>query len=343
MLLNRRNFLKTSLGAGTIAAIGLPAQAQNSPFIVNMFGGRWENDWRNQVMPRFSEKIGRPVNLDIGLGTGWVSTFKAAGPENPPFSAIMLNERYTAMLRDEGYFETLTPELVPNYKDVIEPAKLAGSTAVNGMLAPLVIAYRTDMVKTPPSGWADLWKEEYKGLTGFYAITNSAGIMMAMWAGEHFGSGRDDIDTAVKKFAELKPFPQIGYSSQFTPLITQGQIAIAPLDVGEVKTMQEQGVPVDFVLPEEGMMVFDHSFSILKNGKDKKDAAAYIDFVLSPETQLWMTTNWLIAPTNKTVKLPSELDKWPLQPEQLEKAIRFDWTEANKINKSLTDLWSRTI
>lgn len=343
MNFTRRNFLTTTLGAGALAATGLPARAQGEPFIVNMFGGRWENDWRSQVMPRFSQQIGRPVNLDIGLGTGWVSTFKAAGAENPPFSVIMLNERYTAMLRDEGYFEVLTPELVPNLKDVIEPAKLKGGTAVNGMLAPMVIAYRTDLVKNPPRGWADLWKDEYRGLMGFYAITNSAGIMMAMWAGEHFGSGRDDIETAVAKFAELKPFPQIGYSSQFTPLLTQGQIAIAPLDIGEVKTMQDQGVPVDFVVPEEGMMVFDHSFSILKHGKDRKEAAAYIDFVLSPETQLWMTTNWLIAPTNKTVPLPAELDKWPLKPEQLQTAIRFDWTEANKINTSLTDLWSRTI
>lgn len=342
MHLNRRHVLKTMLGAGTLAATGLPAFSQDKPFIVNMFGGRWENDWRNHVLPKFSQLIGRPVDLDIGLGTSWVSTFKAAGPENPPFSVIMLNERYTAMLRDEGYFDVLTPETVPNLKDVIEPAKLKGGTAVNGMLAPMVIAYRTDLVDQPPTGWADLWSDRFRGLVGFYAITNSAGIMMAMWAGEHFGSGRDDIETAVKKFAELKPFPQIGYSSQFTPLLIQGQLAVAPLDIGEVKTMQDQGVPVDFVVPEEGMMVFDHSFSILKHGKDKKEAAAYVDFVLSPEIQAWMATNWVIAPTNRTVQLPPELDKWPLKPADLEKAIRFDWTEANKINKSLTDLWSRT-
>lgn len=343
MILNRRHLLNAALGAGAVSALGRPAFAQAKPFIVNMFGGRWENDWRNEVMPRFSKQIGRPVDLDIGLGASWVSAFKAAGVANPPFSVVMLNERYTAMLRDEGYFEVLTPELVPNLKDVIEPARLKGGTAVNGMLAPMVIAYRTDMVKTPPKGWADLWNPAFRGLVGFYAITNSAGIMMAMWAGEHFGRGRDDIDTAVRKFAELKPFPQIGYSSQFTPLMIQGQVAIAPLDIGEIKTMQDQGIPVDYVLPEEGMMVFDHSFSILKNGRDKKEAAAYLDFVLSPETQSWMAENWLIAPTNKTVKLPAVSAKWPVKPADLEKAIRFDWTEANKINKSLTDLWSRTI
>src|SRR5438045_1245287 len=88
---------------------------------------------------------------------------------------------------------------------------LAGlaATALTGMLAPMVIAYRTDLVKAPPRGWADLWRPDLRGQLGLYAITNSAAVMLALWAAEHFGKGPTDIDTAVKKFAELKPFPQI--------------------------------------------------------------------------------------------------------------------------------------
>ena len=78
------------------------AVATPSSFTTNMFGGRWENTWRERVLPPFSQRIGRPVTLDIGLGTSWVANFRAAGKDKPPFSAIMLNERYTAMLRDEG-------------------------------------------------------------------------------------------------------------------------------------------------------------------------------------------------------------------------------------------------
>lgn len=343
MNFTRRQMLKTSLGATAAASLGLPAMAQSDPFVVNMFGGRWENDWRNIVMPRFSEIIGRPVNLDIGLGMGWVSNFRAAGKENPPFSAVMLNERYTAMLRDDDFFETLTPELVPNLADVIAPARLKDDTAVTGMLAPLIIGYRTDLVSEPPRGWADLWHERFRGQLGLYAITNSAAVMMALWAGEHFGSGRDDIETAVAKFQELKPFPQLAYSAQATPLLTQGQISVAPIDVGEIAVMQAQGVPVDYVVPEEGMFVFDHSFSVLKYGADKEAAAKYIDFVLSPETQSWMAENWLIAPTNSKVPLPESVAKWPLSQEEVSKAIRFDWTAINEINAELSDLWTRNI
>lgn len=343
MSFSRRNFLQLSSGAAMASAFGLPSFAQDGPFTVNMFGGRWENDWRQHVMPRFSEQVGRPFNLDIGMGTSWVANFRAAGPENPPFPAVMLNERYTAMLRNEGYFATLTPENVPNIADVIEPAILKGNTGVTGMLAPLVIAYRTDMVEQAPRGWADLWDERFRGQIGLYTITNSAAVMMALWAAEHFGSGRDDVETAVAKFKELAPFPQLGYSAQLTPLMMQGQIAVAPLDVGEVKTMQDQGLAVDYVVPEEGMLVFDHSFSVFEHSPDRQLGFDYVNFVLSPETQLWMAENWLIAPVNKTVELPAELSKWPLQPELVSKAIRFDWDEVLTISPQLNDLWERTI
>ncbi|WP_294923625.1 extracellular solute-binding protein [uncultured Paracoccus sp.] len=343
MSLSRRNFLQLSSGAAMASAFGLPSFAQDGPFTVNMFGGRWENDWRQHVMPRFSEQVGRPFNLDIGMGTSWVANFRAAGPENPPFPAVMLNERYTAMLRNEGYFATLTPENVPNIADVIEPAILKGNTGVTGMLAPLVIAYRTDMVEQAPRGWADLWDERFRGQIGLYTITNSAAVMMALWAAEHFGSGRDDVETAVAKFKELAPFPQLGYSAQLTPLMMQGQIAVAPLDVGEVKTMQDQGLAVDYVVPEEGMLVFDHSFSVFEHSPDRQLGFDYVNFVLSPETQLWMAENWLIAPVNKTVELPEDLARWPLQPELVSQAIRFDWDEVLTISPQLNDLWERTI
>jgi putative spermidine/putrescine transport system substrate-binding protein len=328
--------------AATMAASRTYA-ATPSTFTTNMYGGRWEHTWREKVLPAFSRSIGRPVSLDIGLGASWVANFRAAGKNNPPFSALMTNERFIAMLRDEGYFEALTPSLVPNLADVVPAARLKGDTAVTGMLAPMVIGYRTDLVKTPPRGWADFWRPDLRGQTGLYAITNSAGVMLALWAAEHFGRGATDIDTGVKKFAELKPFPQIAYSAQLTPLLTQGQIAVAPIDLGEIVPLKQKGVPLDFVVPEEGMMVFDQSFSVLAHGNDKVAAGKYIDYVLSPEIQLFMAKEWLIAPTNSKVPLPSELESLPLTPAAIAKAKRFDWTMVNKITPELAAAWSKAI
>jgi putative spermidine/putrescine transport system substrate-binding protein len=167
--------------------------------------------------------------------------------------------------------------------------------------------------------------------------------MLALWAAEHFGKGPTDIDTAVKKFAELKPFPQIAYSAQLTPLLTQGQIAVAPIDIGEIVPLKQRGLPLDFVVPEEGMMVFDQSFSVAARGTDKAAAAKYLDYVLSPEVQLFMAKEWLIAPTNGKVKLSAELESLPLTPAAIAKAKRFDWTEVNKLSADLATAWSKAI
>ena len=146
-----------------------------------------------------------------------------------------------------------------------------------------------------------------------------------------------------EKFVELKPFPQIGYSAQLTPLLTQGQIAMAPIDIGEIVPLKQRGVPLDFVVPEEGMMVIDHSFSILTHGDDKETAAKYIDFVLSPEIQLFMAKEWLIAPTNAKAPLPAELEALPLTPAAIAKARRFDWTAVNKLTPDLAAAWSKAV
>ena len=114
--------------------------------------------------------------------------------------------------------------------------RLRVSTAVTGMLAPLVIAYRTDLVEArrraagPTSGGRTC-----RGQIGLYTITNSAGGHAGAMGGRAFRQGPDRHrhgDPEVRRAP--KPFPQIAYSAQLTPLLRQGQIAMAPIDIGEM-------------------------------------------------------------------------------------------------------------
>ena len=64
MLMTRRTLLQSSMAAAAAASFGMPTFAQGKPMVVNMFGGRWENDWRNSVLPNFAKQINRKVDLD---------------------------------------------------------------------------------------------------------------------------------------------------------------------------------------------------------------------------------------------------------------------------------------
>jgi len=330
---------------GALAAA--PAGAQSgAPFVVNTYGGRWEQFWRNAIVSKLQQSIGRPVRIDTGTGNSWVTGFRAAGRAAPPFPSLMTNERFAVMLREEGFFEALPEARMPNMANILPVARTPGGMGAIGLISPIGIAYRTDMVRTPPKSWRELWDPRFRGQLGLYSITNSASIMLLMQAGKMFGRGADDLDTGIAKMAELKPFPQVGFSGQMVPLLTQGQVAIAPLDYGEVVPMKRRGIPIEIIQPEDGLMMFDQTFSIAAaaSAADKEAAAKYIDLVLSPEVQLQLAREFFVMPVNTTVRIPQDLaDALPITQAALAQTITFDWALAARLASRMNEMWSRAI
>ena len=84
------------------------------------------------------------------------------------------------------------------------------------MFSPIGIAYRKDLVKTPPRSWKDLWDNpEIKGKVGLYEITNTAGFMFLMMTSKIYGSGPMDFDAGFRQIERLKPFPEAGLAGAF--------------------------------------------------------------------------------------------------------------------------------
>ena len=347
MMLSRRAALGGTLGG--LAAASLPggAEAQSgAPFVINTYGGRWEQIWRSALVPKLQAAINRPVRLDIGVGSGWVTNFRAAGRATPPFTSLMTNERFAVLLREENFFEKLPTAGIPNLANVLPVARTAGDMGVIGMISPIGIAYRTDMVRVPPKSWRELWEPRYRGQLGMYSITNSAAIMLLMQAGRMFGRGADDLDTGIAKMAELKPFPQVAFSGQIAPLLAQGQVAIAPLDYGEVLPLKRRGVPIEIIEPSDGLMMFDQTFSIAAAGSaaDKDATAKYIDLMLSPEVQLQLAREFFVMPVNTTVQIPQDLaDALPITQASLARTLTFDWGLAARLATQINERWARAI
>ncbi|CAN5523767.1 ABC transporter substrate-binding protein [soil metagenome] len=343
--LTRRHIL-AGLGGTAAAMAGLPhaANAQGAPYVVNTYGGRWEKFWRSQLLPKFEPMLGRPLKLDIGLGNGWVSTFRAAGKDKPPFDVLMTNERYAVMLREEGMFSPIVAPKIVNLPDLYPVARYKDDVAVTGIVSPIGIAYRTDLIKTPPKSWRELWDPRFKGQLGFYSVNNSLSVMLLMMAGKLFGTGPLDLDTGFRKLAELKPFPQVDFSGAMAPLLTQGQVAIAPIDFAEAVALQQKGVPIGIVVPEDGVLMFDQSFSVAANAADKDASYKYIDFMLSPEVQTLLAKEFFTAPVNRKVIVPDDLKAAiPVSGDEVSKIVTFDWQYLAKNREMIIDRWSKQI
>ena len=342
--LTRRHLLAGLASTAALADFNRAAQAQVAPYVVNTYGGRWEKFWRAQLLPKFEPMLGRPVKLDIGLGNGWVSTFRAAGKDKSPFDVLMTNERYAVMLREEGLLAPMPAASIANLADLYPIARYKDDVAVTGIVSPIGIAYRTDLIKTPPRTWRELWDAKYKGQFGFYSVNNSLAVMFLMLAGRLFGKDQYDLDTGFRKLAELKPFPQVDFSGAMAPLLTQGQVAIAPIDFAEAVALQQKGVPIATVVPEDGVLMFDQSFNVAGNAADKEASYKYIDFMLSPEVQTLLAKEFFTAPVNRKVKVPDELQAAiPVSGDNISKIVTFDWQFAAKNRELMLDRWSKEI
>lgn len=342
---SRRRLIAGTAGFAGLSALGLSplALAQAKKLVVNTYGGRWEKFWRGELLPPFTKQTGIEPTLDVGLGRNFIANLRAAGVANPPYSVLMINENLANILRGEGYFESIPQAKVPNLANVYSNLRNAENNGVRGIISPIGLAYRTDLVKTPPTAWADLWTNpEFKGKIGLYQIANTAGMLFLLLTAKIFGGSQDAIDVAFREIKKLQPFAQVDFSGSLTTLLQRGDVTVGMIDFPEVVALKKKGVPVEMVIPKEGVVAFEQSFNILKNAPAKEEAYRYLNYILDPTVQETMAKEFYTSPSNTRSKVPADLTAdIPVAGDKMASLVQFDWTKANTRSTEITERWNR--
>ena len=341
---SRRDYLQAMAAAAGMSALAIPgisAAAQN--LVVNTYGGRWEKFWRSDLMPMFQKASGVETTLDVGLGKNFVANLRAAGVDKPPYSILMLNENIASLVRAEGYFEAIPAAKVPNLASAYPQLRNTGDNGVRAIVSTIGIGYRKDLVKTPPKSWSDLWSNpEFKGKIGLYQIGNTAAMLFLLMTAKLYGGSQDAIDRAFVEIKKLLPFTQADWSGTLSTMLTRGDVTVAVIDFPEIVALQKKGVPVEMVVPTEGVLAFEQSFNVLKNAPAKEEAYKYLDFILRADVQEMMAKEFFTSPTNTKSKLDAALAKdVPVSGEGMKKIFQFDWSKVNPQVAAITDRWNR--
>jgi putative spermidine/putrescine transport system substrate-binding protein len=341
--LTRRQTLAGMGALGASALFSGVVRAQGNTLIVPTLGGVWEQFWRSTIVPAFEKQTGATVTLDVGNGRVFGANLRAAGADKPPYSVIMTNEVFASGLRKEGFFEKLDMTKLPNYADLYPIAQVADGYAATGALSPIGIGYRTDLVKNPPKRWKDLWDNpEFKGKIGLYNFANSAGKMELLLASMLYGKDQYDVDAGFEALKNLGQVIQVDFN--LSTALAAGEIVVAPFDFGEITRLRKQGLPVDCIIPEEGMMMFDQNACILANGPEKELAYQYFNFLISPEIQDLMMREFYTSPTNSKVVVPDELKAdIPVSGEAMANILSWDWNFVNENQGELAERWAKTV
>ena len=104
------------LAPGRGFAQGAP---QTGKLIVNTYGGIWERYWRSTLVPGFTKQTGIAPVIDIGVGKIFAANLRAAGIDKTPYSLVLMNENIAAQLREEGFFDPIPADKVPELANVL--------------------------------------------------------------------------------------------------------------------------------------------------------------------------------------------------------------------------------
>jgi putative spermidine/putrescine transport system substrate-binding protein len=333
-----------------IASLAAAAFAQAKPFqgqtlVVTSYGGSWEEFLRDTILPPFEERTGAKVELAVGLSRDWMANLRAAGRGNPPYDVVIANETWISSGRLENRFVALPQEQIPNLALVHPALRLEGDIGVLGLLNPLGIAYRTDLVPNPPTSWLDLWNEEYRGNVGIYNIANSAAPMFLMMLGQIETGDPKNYDVGFDLIKDLKPFKQTDFSGDMENLLTQGEVHVGILDSPAAARLKLQGVPLEFVIPSEGLFMFEQNMNVAAGSKVQELAFAFIDYMLATETQRLWAESYYVTPANTEVEIGGELAELiPVTASEIDQIHQWDWLWLNSgPREDMVNRWNREI
>jgi putative spermidine/putrescine transport system substrate-binding protein len=314
--------------------------------VVQSAGGTFEEAQRKIMVEDFEKENNCTVLIETLLSAQAISKLRVE-KDNPILAVAFQDEVIAIQALEEGLYGTLDVSKLTNFKDVDAKFKVDNNKYVGWFFANEVIAYNSDYVKEPPKSWEDLWDPKYKGKILLPDITTSHGIsLLVIWSRLNGGSEKN-IDPGFEKLASIKPNVLTFWTNhdQVARMLNTGEAWIAVWASDRAYTQEMLGSPIRSVIPEEGTFYWRCMAGIPDKLKNKDLAYKWLDKLLSPEVQKYMTEHVFTSPVNSTVSLdlPPALAEKMMGESTKSKLITMDLIEINKHKEEWMERFRREI
>src|SRR5258708_1030902 len=156
MTVLRRIVLMCLVTAGLV----LPASADE--LVVATFGGTFVDNSKKCHATAFEKATGSSVKYVLGSSVHTMPKLPPPGPPAPIHLPYM-DSQIVKQAKAEGILQPLEIAKIEHWSDLYDASRDKDGYWVSMMFAGTIITYNTNLVKTPPTSWADLWKPEWKG------------------------------------------------------------------------------------------------------------------------------------------------------------------------------------
>jgi putative spermidine/putrescine transport system substrate-binding protein len=286
----------------------------------------------------FEKEFGCKILRDSAFP--YIPKLQASSRSNPIYDVLHANSNEQWIAAKLGLVE---PELdkskIPNMADLYDYAVSKKIAGVSMFTSAIGMGYRKDVLKTAPTSWKEIWKQEYAGRRGAYVIPiNSVGQAFLTMAGALFGSGYQDLDAAYAALEKLKPIMLVDFTGSMEKLLLSGEVVINVLHDSGVYRYFDTPNEMAFCSPTEGVIALEQVLTITPGTKKRELATAFVNFMLRPDVQKILAEGVWYSPANKKVVLDKVYqDRLLTTVEKVSNLIQVDWQWYNA-NKDAIDM-----
>jgi putative spermidine/putrescine transport system substrate-binding protein len=341
--LSRRDFGR-ALAGGAALALGLPRRgaAQERELVIITYGGKLQEPHRWLADRIEKRHPGLKIRLVPSESQDVVAQIKAAQGASP-YDAMPNDEPPHLIGIKDGYIQKADPSRLANYSAVYpEFTRKSQGYGVPATYSLIGLAYNTQLVKNPPTSWADLWKTEYKGQIGIPRASSNLGLGFLAIVAKLNGGSEEQLDPGFRRIKELRPV--VGRSpSILTQLMERAEIGIAPLWNNGAAALADKGMPIRYVKPDPGPVAVISFFSEITGTRHPDLVREWLNEILSAEYQAMAADRpYYFGPTVRGITVPEAAKPYtPATPEEVLRLQTIDWTKIAPARGQIVDRFDR--
>ena len=206
---------------------------------------------------------------------------------------------------DAGILAPIDSDRLSNWSDMIPTLTKVPGTIINGDRlwvcqdwGQTSITYRTDLVDIEEESWGLMWDERYAGRLSMIDSLIDGVMVAAIYGGakDPYNMTPEEVAMTKKLLQEQIPLLRF-YSNSMTDVeqaLASGELVAAVTWNSSALELNNQGLPVRFMVPKEGAMTWTCGLSLMTDADPKKLDRSYaiLDSYLSKESGYWEITEW---------------------------------------------------
>ncbi|MEW5868808.1 MAG: spermidine/putrescine ABC transporter substrate-binding protein [Chloroflexota bacterium] len=248
----------------------------------------WEGDISQSILDVFEDQTGiRVLYKPYESQEATIDEIRSG----EIYDVVVLENQLIPALVADGMLAEIDYTNVPNFKnlsanfrDLAYDPRNAHSVPYSWGTTGLVV--RTDLTPEPVTRWADLWNPEYAGKVMAWTLSRYViGATLKSLGYSLNSEDPEELEAARQKLLELRPNVTLvdWESAVSAPFLASGEIYIAMGQADDVIEGKKQNPAIEYILPQEGGILWGDNFTIPANSPNKAAAEKLINYLLSAE------------------------------------------------------------